>query len=182
MIIMAVDPSTTVTGWAVIEAQDGSVVDYESGYVDAVRRTTKDGMGYRLDYIFRGLQGVAAKHDIHSVGMEAGFVGGNSSTSLVIGYSRAVVLMLAAGIDKPCSSYAPSMIKKHIAGSGRATKNDVNMAVRGLLGIDVPIQEDEADALAIGLTHLLALGAWDRMRKLIDNNQIKAPQGGQNAI
>lgn len=166
MIIMSVDPSTTVTGWAVIEVQDGSVVDYESGVVDAVRRTSKDGMGYRLDYIFRGLQAVAAKHNLDSMCMEGGFVGGNSSTSLIIGYARGLVLMVAAGIDKNCPMYAPATIKKHIAGTGRATKNDVNRAVRGLLAIEVPIQEDEADALAIGLTHLLALGAWNRMQRV----------------
>lgn len=166
MIILSVDPSTTVTGWAIIEAQDGLIVGFESGYVDAVRRTTKDGIGYRLDYIYRGLKDVAAKHNILSMGMEGGFVGGNSSTSLIIGYSRALVLMVAAGIDRPVALYAPTTIKKQIAGSGRASKDDVNRAVRGLLAIAEPIQEDEGDALAIGLTHLLAIGAWNRMQKV----------------
>ncbi len=165
MIIMSVDPSTTVTGWAVIEVQDGAVVDFESGYIDAQRRA-KDGIGYRLDFTYRALKHEAAKHNIHSIGMEGGFVGGNSSTSLVIGYARAVVLMVAAGIDKPATLYAPATIKKQIAGTGRSSKNDVNNAVRGLLSITEGVEENEGDALAIGLTHLLALGAWDRMQRV----------------
>jgi crossover junction endodeoxyribonuclease RuvC len=82
---------------------------------------------------------------------------------LVIGYARAIVWMLAAGLDVGATMYAPASIKKQIAGTGRASKNDVNNAVRGLLRIEQRLEENEADALAVGLTHLTVTGLWNRM-------------------
>jgi crossover junction endodeoxyribonuclease RuvC len=52
--------------------------------------------------------------------------------------------------------YAPKRIKQATVGHGSADKNQVAFMIRALLGLTETPGPDEADALAIGLTHLRA--------------------------
>ena len=183
MRIMAIDPSTTVTGWAIIVVEDGIIEASTSGFIDAVRQAPKEGMGHRLHTTYRQLAYLAKKHEpIGAIAIEAGFVGGQVRASLVTGYARGIIYMLAAYLNVECFDYAPASVKKSVAGSGRADKKMVNDAVRGYLAIDKELDWNESDALAVGLTHLARTGEWDRMRTRIDNDQIVMPKRGEYAV
>jgi crossover junction endodeoxyribonuclease RuvC len=55
----------------------------------------------------------------------------------------------------PVSEYTPSQVKVAVAGSGRASKADIQKMIPLLLKIPEKSRlDDELDAIAIGITHL----------------------------
>ena len=60
------------------------------------------------------------------------------------------------------AEYSPSQIKVAVAGSGRASKAQVQMMVGRLLGIAQALAEDEADALGAAICHVYA-GAFNAL-------------------
>jgi crossover junction endodeoxyribonuclease RuvC len=50
--------------------------------------------------------------------------------------------------------YPPARVKRAVAGSGRADKNQVARIVMSILGLTEIPPPDAADALAVSLTHL----------------------------
>ena len=62
--------------------------------------------------------------------------------------------MAAKSAKLPIFSYSPRLIKKNLAGTGSASKEQVAFMVKALLNLpDVP-SSDAADALAIALCHV----------------------------
>ena len=56
-------------------------------------------------------------------------------------------------LDRPVSEYTPRHIKQAVVGKGSATKEQVQHMVKLLLNIQTELQADEADALAVALSH-----------------------------
>ena len=49
---------------------------------------------------------------------------------------------------------APALVKRSVAGSGRAEKSQVAQMIRVVLGLPAPPPTDAADALALAVTYL----------------------------
>ena len=64
-----------------------------------------------------------------------------------------MVLLLAARSEVPIFHYSPLVVKKAVVGYGRASKSQVQMMVKQLLGVEMA-NEHAADALAVGMCHL----------------------------
>jgi len=59
----------------------------------------------------------------------------------------------------PVAEYSPAEIKRAVVGYGRAEKRQIQEMVRLLLGLaQVPTPADAADALAVAICHVHALG------------------------
>jgi crossover junction endodeoxyribonuclease RuvC len=76
-------------------------------------------------------------------------------------HARGVILWLAARAGLQILPVAATNVKKLLTGSGRASKQQVQLAVTHTLNLpQVPEPNDVADAIAIGLTGLaLAAGS-----------------------
>jgi crossover junction endodeoxyribonuclease RuvC len=71
-----------------------------------------------------------------------------------MGHARGAICLAAAQSDIVVTSYEATKVKKIVTGSGRATKDQVQRAVKLELGLDKsPEPPDVADALAIALCH-----------------------------
>lgn len=80
-------------------------------------------------------------------------------TAILMAHARGVVLLCGAEASLPLDELAPAEVKRAIAGSGRATKEQIQDAVRIRCGLQQrPEPNDVADALAI------AMCAGDRSR------------------
>jgi crossover junction endodeoxyribonuclease RuvC len=63
-----------------------------------------------------------------------------------------VILLAAARLRIEVRDYAATQIKRYLTGNGRATKAQMQRAIRATLGLDaLPEPADVADALAIAL-------------------------------
>lgn len=77
-----------------------------------------------------------------------------------MGHVRGAICLAAAQAEISVVPYAATMIKKMLTGSGHATKDQMQRAVRFEFGLDqIPEPPDVADALAIALCHRFHLNA-----------------------
>ena len=85
--------------------------------------------------------------------MERVFSARNAHSALVLGHARGVALAAVARRRIPVFEYTATQVKQSVTASGAAGKSQVGRMVQVLLGHTGTLGEDEADALALALTH-----------------------------
>lgn len=147
--ILAIDPGSTVTGYAVVDF-NGSRNNYvDSGCI----RLGKEAMPTRLMMIHQGVQELIATYKPREFAIEQVFMHANPNSALKLGQARGVALAVAALHGLPIGEYAPKAVKNAVVGTGGASKEQVQHMVKVILGLSGKIQADAGDALAIALTH-----------------------------
>ncbi len=157
--IIGLDPGLRRTGWGVIE-QTGTRLSYIAS--GTVLPPEKAPMGERLAQLHRLLSAVVTQFAPDEAAVEETFVNMNPASTLKLGQARGVVMLVPAQQGLSVAEYAPLLVKKSVVGAGRAEKAQVRMMVKVLLPKAAPESEDEADALAIAITHAHHRGAVDR--------------------
>jgi len=109
----------------------------------------------RLAALHAGLCAELARHRPEIVAIEDVFHARNARSAFVLGQARGVELLAAAQSGAKVRSFAPSVIKQAVAGTGRAEKDQVARMVCALLGVEVTGRADATDALAAALCGLL---------------------------
>ncbi|HEY0369981.1 MAG TPA: crossover junction endodeoxyribonuclease RuvC, partial [Chthoniobacterales bacterium] len=99
------------------------------------------------------------EHEPDCCALEAVIYVQSYKTAIALGAARGAAILAAAERGLPIFEYAPTRIKQATVGRGGADKGQVAFMIRALLGLTTTPQNDEADALAIGLTHLRAAEA-----------------------
>ena len=107
----------------------------------------------RLGIIFSGLQDLIKEYQPDQAAIETVFVAHNAASAIKLGQARGAAVCAAISCNIPVSDYSPRSVKQAIVGKGSADKSQVQHMVGLLLGIQGPIQNDAADALAIALCH-----------------------------
>jgi crossover junction endodeoxyribonuclease RuvC len=75
-------------------------------------------------------------------------------TAVLMAHARGVILFAAAEQRIPVVHYTPRQIKRLLTGSGKATKDQVQHAIRNELGLSTVLEpNDVADAAAVALCH-----------------------------
>lgn len=147
-MILAVDPGTLKSGFAIID-NNKELVKHEQFIVGK----SKDPIENRLLRLQMKTLQTIHENNIETVVLEDGFIGTNKRTAMAICMSRAAVIIAAAMNNVPVAFYSPTEIKLSFAGYGKATKDDIKNIVKMVYKINY-IEEDEADAIAIAYTHL----------------------------
>ena len=139
-------------GWALLQpGQRGAFQVLDSGVLQPSGRYR---LAERLGSLLGQLQRLFDNHEIAALAIESAFVHKNPHTALALGQARGLPIALAAARSLPVYEYAPATVKKHLVGSGRASKEQVRLMIQMLLSLDDLPAEDEADAIAVGLAHL----------------------------
>jgi crossover junction endodeoxyribonuclease RuvC len=80
--------------------------------------------------------------------------GQHVKTAILMAHARGAILFAAAQAKVPIAHYTPTQVKRLLTGSGRASKEQMQLAVTRELALDaVPEPNDVADACAIALCH-----------------------------
>lgn len=154
MIILGVDPGTTVTGYGVIRSAGG---DYSLIECGVIRTSTAEPLHTRLHEIHQGISELIARHKPQALAVEDVFYSRNVRTTVVLGHARGVVLLAGAHAGLEVAEYPPAEIKKAVAGTGAATKPQVQFMVTQLLRLKSPPQPaDASDGVAVALTHAMS--------------------------
>lgn len=148
--ILGIDPGLQKTGWGIIESNNNSLKFIASGLI---RSNNKEEMSNRLATLYQGLVGVIDKMMPHECAIEETFVNKNPASALKLGQARGVLLMIPALKGLSISEYSANKVKKSVVGAGHADKNQIMMMVKTLLPTCGTLSEDEADALAVAITH-----------------------------
>ena len=107
----------------------------------------------RLGIIFSGLQDLIREYRPDEAAIETVFVANNAASAIKLGQARGAAVCAALSCELPVADYSPRSVKQAIVGRGGADKTQVQHMVGLLLGIQGPIQNDAADALAVALCH-----------------------------
>jgi crossover junction endodeoxyribonuclease RuvC len=156
MRILGIDPGLQRTGWGVITATGNQLSFVACGHITTRK---EDAMQERLATLHRGLKQVVSLHSPDSVALEEVFVSVNGASTLKLGQARGAILTLLGLEGLAVHAYSPREVKQTVTGSGKGDKTQVAQMVRFFLPSATAKTADEADALAIALTHA-QLAPW----------------------
>ena len=150
MRIIAIDPGTRLTGYAIFEINNRSSTMTECGKVFVRGKDLPE----KLLAIHRGIERLFRRVKPRQVVIERPFVGVSARDALTLNAARAVC-MLAAAISKArVFEYAPAQVKKAVTGNGNAPKELVQHYAQVTLGLRERPEPDVADAIALALCHV----------------------------
>jgi crossover junction endodeoxyribonuclease RuvC len=160
--IIGIDPGLRRTGWGVIDT-DGARL----GFVACGAVVSDDGesLGLRLRQIFDGLSAVLARLDPAEAAVEQTFVNRDAAATLKLGQALGIALLVPALLGLLIAEYAPNAVKKTVIGAGHGDKGQIRAMVKCLLPRASFDSTDEADALAIAITHAHTR-SWRRLEAL----------------
>jgi crossover junction endodeoxyribonuclease RuvC len=151
MRILGIDPGYGITGFGLIETQQGQSRLLQCGAI-----TTPAGMDFsaRLEIIYEDMRKLLEMAKPDAVAIEELFFGQNVTTGIGVAQSRGVILLAIRQAGLEVTSYKPSQIKQALVGYGNASKHQMQDMTKRLLHLDaMPKPDDAADAIAIALCH-----------------------------
>ncbi|MCX7015590.1 MAG: crossover junction endodeoxyribonuclease RuvC [Candidatus Sumerlaeota bacterium] len=161
MRILGIDPGLARLGWAVIEFPDPSP---ETTAYGSLATSAAEPLPRRLKAIHDALARVIAEHRPEAAAIEEIFFAANVKTAVSMAQARGVAILSLANAGVEFFEYSPLQIKQAVVGYGRASKEQVQLMVRHLLGLRITPKSDHAtDALAAALCHAASL----KRRRLI---------------
>lgn len=166
MRIVGIDPGLRITGYGCIDVVDGAVSLVEAGVFrlgKALNKSERDAVEFRvgdahsissrLSELDRDFRVMLDRLRPEVVAVEALFAHyKHPATAIVMGHSRGILLLAIRQLGMHLLEFKPTMVKKSVTGNGLAKKDQVQLAVRAMLGLtEVPEPPDMADALAVAL-------------------------------
>jgi|TARA_B100000809_G_scaffold214406_1_gene219161 crossover junction endodeoxyribonuclease RuvC len=155
MLVLGIDPGTLRMGYGLLssdpqpEAEDYGVVSLPS----------KMPLEQRLYQLHTHILNMISVFHPEVIAVERPFVGRGERNfpgpALAVGQAQAVVLIGAASQGIPIFSYSPAEIKSSVADFGAASKEQMQQVVAATLGLKETPESDAADALSVGLCHLI---------------------------
>ncbi len=151
-VLLGVDPGTAVTGFGVVRVdRRRRAALLQCG---VVRTSAGAALSVRLRQIHEAMAELLAEFRPVAMSIENVFQGKNARSALTLGHARGVIILAAALEDVKVFEYAPREIKRAVAGTGSATKDQVAYMVQRHLRLrSAPRPADAADGVAAALCH-----------------------------
>jgi crossover junction endodeoxyribonuclease RuvC len=149
--VIGLDPGTRRFGWGIVTRRGTRLFHVAHGVVAADERKP---IAVRLMIIEAALQAVLQSHEPDEASVETLFFAKDAQAAAKLGHARGVALLVCARGGLEIHEYPPALVKRAVAGSGRAEKTQVAQMVRVVLGLPAAPPSDAADALALAITHL----------------------------
>lgn len=153
MKAMGIDPGLAMTGFGVVEAlsRGGKARDWGT-----IRTRAGTPTRLRLKEIHDQVHLLMEKWAPDVLVMEEVFVLKQfPKAAISLGEVRGVIHLTAQEMGTPIMEIRPTEVKSALTGSGRARKEQIQRAIRRILGIEGELDSSHAaDALALALTGL----------------------------
>src|SRR3982750_2718985 len=153
MRVLAIDASLRNTGVAIVDANNGKP---QSVYFGTIHNKSALRPSSCLVCIRDQLAELIREHAPDCCALESVIYVQSYKTAIILGAARGAAILAAAERGLPGFEYPPTPTQPATVGRGTADKNQVAFMIRALLGLTKTPGPDEADALAIGLTHIRA--------------------------
>lgn len=156
MKVIGIDPGYDRLGVAIIERVSGREQVLFSACIQSDRTLP---LPERLLTIGRELTVVLTQYTPDTLAIETLFFNKNVKTALGVAQARGMVLYLAGFHGCAIHEYGPQEVKVAVTGYGKSDKTAVVAMVKRLAaGVPERAQDDEYDAIAVGLTCLAHIG------------------------
>ena len=161
MRVLGIDCGTERTGYGIIDS-DGR--EHRLVAAGVIRTRGSTHLEQRLLVISRGLREIIRTHRPQAAAVEQVFYASNAKTALKLAHARGVALLAVAEAGLELGEYSPLEVKTSVVGYGRARKEQVQMMVGSLTGVDSPLaSEDASDAVAVAICHATVSAVRRRM-------------------
>ena len=152
--VLGIDPGTATTGYGIVRKEGRNPLTLiECG---VIRTRPRDDLPRRLLEIHEGVLELIRRHQPTVLSIEDIFYARNVRTTGVLGHARGAILLAAAQAGLEIHEYPPAEIKKAVAGTGAATKLQIQFMVTRLLRLkSAPQPSDAADGVAAALAYAL---------------------------
>ncbi len=153
---LGVDPGLNRTGYALLERGPRGPRLIEGGII---RSTRSLSLAERVHEIGEGLREVIREHRPEVMAVEQVFSHrAHPKTAVLMAHARGAILFAACDCGLPVVHYTATQVKRLLTGSGRSTKEQVQLAICRELCLDAVLEpNDVADAFAIALCHFHSL-------------------------
>ncbi len=155
MRVLAIDPGTIRMGYGVLSGE-GAPTAEDYGVVALSRYMAIEE---RLFQLFTHVRNMISIFQPDAVAVEEPFVGRGErqfiGPAIAVGQAQALVLIGAASAGITVYRYSPAEVKRAVADYGAATKDQMQRALAATLGLASLPESDAADALSVGLCHLI---------------------------
>lgn len=150
MRILGIDPGLETTGYAVLDTTGPDTAIVDAGIIRTNRRHE---LAKRLAVLSKELAELLDEHKPDILAVEELYSHYRfPRTGILMGHARGVILQTAADAGMKVKAYAATRVKKSMTGHGRASKQQVQRAVKQHFKLKkLPTPADVADALAIGV-------------------------------
>lgn len=123
--------------------------------VGVITTPPTDALPDRLAELQRELRTLLTELRPDVVAIERVFFQVNVRTAIAVAQASGIAMAEAVNAGCAVAEYSPNEVKEAVAGSGSASKLQVERMVQTLLGIAQPLRPvDAADAVALALCHL----------------------------
>ncbi len=163
MLVLGIDPGTAATGYGVVASErsdhrrESAPLPMRLVECGVVRTRPRDPLPTRLREIHDGVSEVIRRFGPTHLAVEQAFHARNVRTTLALGHARGVVLLAGESASLVIVEYPPAEIKKAVAGTGAATKEQVQFMLTRLLRLrTAPGPADAADGVAAAVTCILS--------------------------
>ena len=148
--ILGVDPGLRTTGYGVIACENGRYTLVEGG---VLQPTTTLPLEARLAQLHAAITDVVTSTKPDCMVVEELWTNyKNPTTAVLMGHARGVIALAAGTSGIPMHDLAHSLVKRALAGSGSAKKDQVGGMVCAILGLKkLPSPNDVTDALALAI-------------------------------
>jgi crossover junction endodeoxyribonuclease RuvC len=149
---LGIDPGLNRTGYALLERTAQGPRLLEGGIIGS---TASKPLAARVHEIGDGLRDVLREFRPEAMAIEQVFShAAHPKTAVLMAHARGAILFAAGDAGIPIVHYTPRQIKKLLTGSGKASKEQVQLAIQRELRLDTVLEpNDVADAFAVALCH-----------------------------
>lgn len=152
MRTLAIDPGYERVGIAVLQkdSKKNKLI-----FSECFKTDSKISLTERVFLIVEEIEKIIQTYKPDRFSIENVFHTNNTKTVLSVAESRGAVLYIARKYNLSIHQYTPLQIKNGVTGYGRATKQQVFSMVSRLIDLPPNVkQDDEIDAIAVGITDL----------------------------
>jgi len=153
MKVLAIDPGYGRCGVAVVEKKDGKEILLYSACIET---PASADFPARLAQVADECARLMKEYGPDAVALEKLYFSSNQKTAMRVAEVRGALIQTASNQGLPVFEYGPGEVKSAVASSGTADKKQMASMLHLLIKIDKTIEhDDEYDAIAIGVTHLV---------------------------
>jgi len=151
MRILGIDPGLATVGYGVIDYNGISMKLVDFGTIN-----TPAGVALprRLEMLYDSMTELCNMFSPDNIAFEELFFAKNVKTGINVAHARGVLVTAAYKYSKELFEYTPLQVKQAVTGYGNAEKQQIQIMVKTMMGLDfIPKPDDAADAVAIAICH-----------------------------
>jgi crossover junction endodeoxyribonuclease RuvC len=155
MVILGIDPGSSIMGYGVIDVVKNQPVLLLMGTLD--QRKVTDHYE-KISRIFDRTMQLIKEYKPIAMAIESPFYGNNIQSMLKLGRAQGAAISAALHLSVKVFEYAPRKIKQSITGHGESSKEQIANLLQMLLKVDLkPETLDATDGLAAAMCHYYQL-------------------------